>query len=589
MFLLGFKARATYYTPGTGNKYQLTDLTTQSNGDVIYSSGIFWVNSAIFISPGDTLEILTDETVKFAAATTLDVNGVLLIDPPNQVFFTAQNTTSGFTGVRIDSSSATVIRNLTFEYGNTLRIFDCKPLIDSCRFQYNSIGTTLGSSAISLFRGSPVISNSVFINNNRAAITSSVSNNNAPKIINNLFQGNNTILQNVPQINLGPSGADTTRIINNKILSAATTSSGGLALTSFATLNAVITQNTIKHNRYGMTVYGSNLVNAMISYNVIDSNTSEGNAATGGSGLALYGSSAATPSLQHVIVKGNSIRGNLWGITLLTGAQPNLGNLNNIDTSDDGKNEFYDNTNTTTPGIDLYNNTSFSISAENNFWNTSSAVIVEDRIYHQADDATLGWVDFHPIGGAPLPLRLISFSGKWAGENVNLTWETASERCIERFEIERSGDARLYEYAGEVKVESPCKAKAYSFDDNNSYVKKPNVYYRLKMVDRDGSFSYSDVVKMSFTALSPGNIEVFPTLLHREKELTIRTKNEQRERVVITIVDGAGRIILTNAYDAAEGANIFTVPSSEIAAAGRLYVKITMGNKLKTVPVFVGE
>jgi len=530
---LGFNASAAYSTPGTGVHWTLDSLVAYANGDVTHSGGgVYNVYGTIFISANDTLSISSDATVMYAGGTHMDVNGVLLIDPPTAVVFTAQSISSGFNGLRIDSSNATVLRNFTLEYAVSLRINDSSPLIDSSTFQYNNNGTStsFGNGAISLFRSSPVITNSQFLNNNRAAIQGGSNIANAPKIINCLFQGNNTTNQNVPQINLGASGTDTTKILNCQILQAST-NSGGIGFLPTGTLRTVISGNLIKNNRYGITLAGGSLINALISYNVIDSNNTQNNPNLGGSGIAFSGGAAGNH--QNSIVTGNVFRGNLWGITILNRAKPNLGNLTNADTTDDGKNEFIGNTNSMTAYIDLYNNTVDTIYAQNNYWGTTSAATAEDRIFHYNDTTSLGFVIYEPIQTtAPLSVILEHFGAVKEGNTVALEWATSAEKHLSHFNIQRSTDGNRFTTVARVDATG---------DGNYNYTDVPEtnntrLYYRLKAVNRDGSHSFSKTVSLQWGGMS--SISFAPNPAHDVLYIT----GPDPELVCIT--DLNGRLVL---------------------------------------------
>ncbi|MBW7855342.1 T9SS type A sorting domain-containing protein [Ignavibacteria bacterium CHB1] len=379
-----------YSTPGNNSSFTLQDLVAVSSGAVTFSSGEFQMNDTIIISNSDTLKIITDETVRFATSTYLGISGTLIIDPPMQVLFSAIDTTARYLGVRVDESNSSVVRNLIFEYANSFRIFNCNMLIDSCTFRYNTSNTSFGNAAISLFNAKPVITNSEFIYNRRAAIQGGANIANAPIISGNTFMYNNTGNSNVPQINLGSTGNDTTFIINNQILRAST-NSGGIAFLPIGNANIVISGNTIKNNRYGLTLQGGSNINARIFSNIIDSNNTQNNPNLGGSGLNFIGSSP-----QNTVVTGNVIRWNLWGITIQNQAKPNIGNIVNSDTSDNGKNYFFANGNSGQL-FDLYNNTPDSIYAQNNNWGVDNPDSVEARIFHKPDDPSLGFVNYLPI------------------------------------------------------------------------------------------------------------------------------------------------------------------------------------------------
>jgi hypothetical protein len=92
-----------------------------------------------------------------------------------------------------------------------------------------------------------------------------------------------------------------------------------------------------------------------------------------------------------------------------------------------------------------------------------------------------------------IPVELISFNLKLAGNNVDLTWETASEINNRGFEIERSTNNITYSKIGYVKgAGTSVEKNSYSFRDKNPGSGK--FYYRLKQLDYDGSFEYSNVL-----------------------------------------------------------------------------------------------
>jgi len=95
----------------------------------------------------------------------------------------------------------------------------------------------------------------------------------------------------------------------------------------------------------------------------------------------------------------------------------------------------------------------------------------------------------------PLPVELTNFDAMFVGNKVQLNWSTATEVNNYGFEILRSTQndwEKIGFVAGHGNSNSP---KDYSFTDANA--PKGNVSYRLKQIDTDGSFSFSDVVSVN--------------------------------------------------------------------------------------------
>lgn len=106
---------------------------------------------------------------------------------------------------------------------------------------------------------------------------------------------------------------------------------------------------------------------------------------------------------------------------------------------------------------------------------------------------------------APLPVELTSFSTFTNGEDVTLNWQTASEVNNYGFNIERkkeTGDWNKIEFInGHGNSNSP---KSYSFIDNT--ITSGKYSYRLKQIDIDGTFEYSQTVEVDLGV--PSNFEL---------------------------------------------------------------------------------
>ena len=107
-----------------------------------------------------------------------------------------------------------------------------------------------------------------------------------------------------------------------------------------------------------------------------------------------------------------------------------------------------------------------------------------------------------------LPIELSEFGAeRRAGRDVEVQWSTASETNNEYFVIERSTDGYDWEARGTIPGSgNSTNLLEYDFTDLNE--ERITTYYRLKQVDFDGEYSYSDVV-----AVGPANISSQAELL----------------------------------------------------------------------------
>lgn len=578
-------ASAQYTSPGTGNTYTLNDLVTVSGGAVISSGGVFLVNKDVTISAGDKLEILTDATVKFGSNITLNIYGNVNINPPTKVLFTAQNIFSSYNGVRLDGSTNAVINKLTFEYAVSFKVFSCKPSFDACTFQYNNnnASTTFGNGAMSLFNGNPIITNSIFSNNQRAAIQGGANIANAPTVINCYFAGNNTTNQNVPQINIGASGTDTVKIINCEFY-AASVKSGAIGFLPLGNLNTVIKGNLIKSNRYGITISGGNNINALISYNRILDNNTDGNTNTGGSGISLGGGSAA--SHQNTIVTGNILKGNLWGVTVLNFAKPNFGNLSNADTTDDGKNVFINNVNAVEPQSDFYNNTPDDITAQGNYWNDTLQANIEAHIFHKPDNAALGTVDY---SGFKNPITGLSLTAAAQETNALLKWQTATEFYSSSFTVEKSLNNQIFTAIATVAATGNSSAAAfYTFTDVSAGAPGTKVYYRIKANDAFGHFKYSNVAFADLFKIPVyTDVKVYPNPVAQGQKLYMQVPPAHDAAMEVSFFANDGKLLGQRKIALAPGSVLVVFNDGIQLPAGLVFIKVKGIENENTIPVMV--
>jgi hypothetical protein len=143
-----------------------------------------------------------------------------------------------------------------------------------------------------------------------------------------------------------------------------------------------------------------------------------------------------------------------------------------------------------------------------------------------------------------LPVEWLDFYAKFVTDKVRLTWATAAEQDNAGFDVERSANNGIsFEKIGFVEGRDlSASPQPYNFDDNNALkTGEPVLYYRLKQIDRDGTYSYSKVVSVPL----PGSQVAFllyPNPSHDEATLQLLDCDECTAH--ITLTDATGRRVL---------------------------------------------
>ena len=346
---------AQFTTPNNGTTYTLASLSAAAP-NVLQDKGAFYMMmDDITISATDKLIIDQNTTLSVYSDKTLYVFGEYKTTATN---FLINSVDSGFPfkGIRFEDGSVVEMRNTRVDYGGGIRVLTANFLMDNC-IVYKNYGGVSTSGALVFSKGSPVVTNSQFIENAKAAFGSAANATVSATFANNYLFGNVTDNSNTPQINMGPGGVDSLKVINNTIIGDRTKIMvGGISASALAggTNRFRIEGNTIRDNRYGITSYASTST-GIIKNNIIENNNTQNNPNLGGSGISIYGA-------KDVVITGNQIRGNLWGITILSNGTAILGTEEKH-----GNNIFKNNGNNGTTTA-FFNNTPNTVNAIGNCW-----------------------------------------------------------------------------------------------------------------------------------------------------------------------------------------------------------------------------
>ncbi len=511
LFLLLFSSPAfatTYTTPNTGVDWTMNDLVANSNGTVTGTFPNYSVLDSVIIAPNDRLTIQAGSILTFTQNGFVVRGKLLAIGTPSaRIVFTGATPTPGsWRNIRIEDSaidSACIFRHCVIEYSTGgIACISSSPTIEFSTLRFNGSLTTVGgSTAIQCFNSDAIIRHDSLYNNSQSTIT--ISNTSNPIIEHNYIANNNVRNQSpVNPITISFQGNNSPIIRFNEIHSAdipQPVRAGGISVglgSNTTVQNPLIEFNYIHDCAFGIVIAGA--TQCIVRNNRLENNTRNPNPFQAGSGINVNssGSAVAAP-----IITGNFIKGNLWGVTIQGTAQPNLGDLSNSNPDDDGRNTFIDNLQGTT-NYALYNNTSNTIRAQNNFWGTTDLALIQQRIWGAGDIQNPPSVIFQPfaLGDISLPVELVEFSARKINVGVLLSWKTLSEQNNSGFEVQRRSEKREagneeWEILGFVRGNgTTTEVQSYSFLDKAA---SGVVQYRLKQVDFDGKFEYSNAIEVN--------------------------------------------------------------------------------------------
>ncbi|HEX8316181.1 MAG TPA: T9SS type A sorting domain-containing protein, partial [Flavisolibacter sp.] len=185
-------------------------------------------------------------------------------------------------------------------------------------------------------------------------------------------------------------------------------------------------------------------------------------------------------------------------------------------------------------------------------------------------------------GNYILPLDLITFSGALQNNITMLKWTTENETNASHFVVERSIDGSSFTSIGNVKANGITERSNYSFPDAQVLSLNTDVvYYRLKMVDQNNEFKYSNVITIT---ISDNNSIVTASPNPVTNIAQVRIRPDAGGSVKWTLTDNAGRTIMNNQVQVQKNSsNVFSI-NMENLAQGTYYLQLSgagMDKKVK--------
>lgn len=166
-----------------------------------------------------------------------------------------------------------------------------------------------------------------------------------------------------------------------------------------------------------------------------------------------------------------------------------------------------------------------------------------------------------------LPIKLLSFDAKLNGRLVNLNWKTAEEEGLTGFEVERRDAAGKFVSIANVAANNGGKqTQTYSLTDAKLPNNTEKLYYRLKVSDKDGKTSYSEVAMVLNKLSSTEERYVISPNPVTGNELYLQTNKQDVQKLEIAIYDMAGAKKMASTLNVLAGTDRIPVNIGHIAA-----------------------
>jgi hypothetical protein len=188
--------------------------------------------------------------------------------------------------------------------------------------------------------------------------------------------------------------------------------------------------------------------------------------------------------------------------------------------------------------------------------------------------------------GSSLPVQLMSWNATVAPKGVALSWSSAKEINVSNYVIERSLDGVEYKDAAMVFTQGDGNSNQrldYSYTDKMTTSSQGLIYYRLRMVDADGSFKRSDVrvVRLGKNAETPV-VSVYPNPAVNNIMISVPAA-WQNKQVSVEVYNSNGQMMRHLSNSNAGQTEMIDVKN---LTSGMYIVRVSNGTQTATQQVF---
>lgn len=180
-----------------------------------------------------------------------------------------------------------------------------------------------------------------------------------------------------------------------------------------------------------------------------------------------------------------------------------------------------------------------------------------------------------------LPVVLNEFTGMNKTSFNELKWKVSGEYSLARYEVERSSNGQDFTRIGTVNPSGSQDVKTYSFNDPDGARSSFTFSYRLKMVNTDGSYEYSNVVLIRKNTKESVTVTGNPF----REQIRVQFVLNEKKAVSLSLFDMQGRLLQRRQISLPAGTNTYEIPNLESLQSGTYMLQVGEGTNKQSFKV----
>ncbi|MBS1496391.1 MAG: T9SS type A sorting domain-containing protein [Bacteroidetes bacterium] len=178
---------------------------------------------------------------------------------------------------------------------------------------------------------------------------------------------------------------------------------------------------------------------------------------------------------------------------------------------------------------------------------------------------------------APLPVTLTAFAVNYNNSVANVNWTTEQEINLSKYEILRSINGSDFQTINTIASRNSLAKQNYTYQDNNIPAAASVLYYKLRIIDKDGSYKYSNVVTVKVTAASAKDFLITPNPASTNAQIRFNAIKSGQAQIIV--FDAAGKAVLQQQASVLAGNNSIALNNIVNLSEGMYTVRMIVNNE----------
>lgn len=191
-----------------------------------------------------------------------------------------------------------------------------------------------------------------------------------------------------------------------------------------------------------------------------------------------------------------------------------------------------------------------------------------DYVYSTTVNAVLG----------TLPVTLSSFNvTQGNSQAVNIKWQTAQEVNTARFELEASDNGNIWKNVTSIAAKgNSTVTQSYAYTDMAATVSSGTYYYRLKIVDKDGTVNYSTIKSIQIKGAAVVIVPATSVPAKTHSNIAFKLQSNGSKSFSILVSDNIGRMLYKKELAVNSGTNTIEIPGNLVSnTSGIIYIRFS--------------